>query len=335
MIHLLWLLGALAMLYYGAEWLVDGASSVALRLGISPLVVGLTVVAFGTSMPELLVCLKANTPELITVPAGWIGFHLEAGAGSSDVALGNIIGSNIFNVALILGVGALIRPIVIHSQLIRREMPILIGCSLVFVWMMSDMKLARWEGGVLFLGILLYVISSVWMAKRAKNTAQFEEKFEEIEAKNVSLSKNLVFIVGGILTLVLGAHFLVDHGESLARIFGVPEVVISLTLFALGTSLPELATTVVASLKNQGDIITGNAIGSCIFNLMAVMGITAGVEPLIGQHVSWIDLGVMLGVTLLIMPFMWTNMKLGRREGAVLVLVALSYSVMVVVMQRA
>jgi len=335
LIHLLWLSGGLALLYFGAEWLVDGASSIALRLGISPLVVGLTVVAFGTSMPELLVCLKANTPEIMTVPAGWLGYHLAAGEGSSDVALGNIVGSNIFNVALILGVAALIRPVVIHSQLVRREMPILIACSAVFVAMMSDMTIRRWEGNLLFFGIIIYVVSSIWMAKRAKNTKEFEEKYvAPSEHEAGGMWKQIVLILGGILALVLGAHLLVDHGESLARIFGVPEVIISLTLFALGTSLPELATTVVASLKNQGDIITGNAIGSCIFNIMAVMGITAGVEPLIGEHISWFDLGVMMGVTLLIMPFMWTNMKLEKKEGAILVSVAVAYSVIVVVMQR-
>ncbi len=333
LIHFLWLTGALVLLYYGADWLVDGASRIALRLGISPLVVGLTVVAFGTSMPELLVCLKANTPEVLTVPAGWIGFHLKAGAGSSDIALGNVIGSNIFNVALILGVAALIRPIVIHSQLIRREMPILIGCSVVFVLMMGDMVIRRWEGWVLIFGILVYVVSSIWLAKRAKHVEEFEAEFEE-DVQKGGLGKNTGLILVGVLALVVGAHFLVEHGEALAVIFGVPEVIISLTLFALGTSLPELATTVVASIKKQGDIITGNAIGSCIFNLMAVMGITAGVEPLIGKSISWIDLGVMMGVTLLIMPFMWTNMKLGRREGGVLVFVAVAYSLMVVMMQR-
>ena len=330
-IHLLWLTGALAFLYYGAEWLVDGASKIALNLGISPLVVGLTVVAFGTSMPELLVCLKANTPEILTVPAGWFGFHLTADAGSSDIALGNVIGSNIFNVALILGVAALIRPVVIHSQLIRREMPILLGCSLIFMLMMGDKIIHRWEGWVLILGILIYVVSSIVLAKRAKHTQEFEEV---VEAERGSSWKNLGLIFVGILTLVLGAHFLVEHGEALALIFGVPEVIISLTLFALGTSLPELATTVVASLKKQGDIITGNAIGSCIFNIMAVMGITAGVEPLVGRSISWLDLGVMMGVTLLVMPFMWTNMKLERREGGVLVFIAFAYATMVVMMQR-
>ena len=173
-------------------------------------------------------------------------------------------------------------------------------------------------------------------AKRAIHTADFEEEFdaEKEEGKGGGMLKDIGFIFLGIAALVLGAHFLVEHGEALAVIFGVPEVIISLTLFALGTSLPELATTVVASIKKQGDIITGNAIGSCIFNLMAVMGVTAGVEPLIGKGISWIDLGVMMGVTILIMPFMWTNMRLERREGAVLVTVAVAYSLMVVLIQR-
>lgn len=332
-IHFLWLVGGLALLYYGAEWLVDGASRIALNLGISPLVVGLTVVAFGTSMPELLVCLKANSPDLIAKPAGWVGYHLVSSEGSSDIALGNIVGSNIFNVALILGVAALIRPVVIHSQLIRREMPILIACSAVFILMMSDMVIHRWEGWLLVLGILCYVVGSVWLAKREPHVEQFDEEFEQGE-NQPGRTKNLALIFVGIGALVLGAHLLVEHGEALAHIMGVPEVIISLTLFALGTSLPELATTVVASMKRQGDIITGNAIGSCIFNLMAVMGVTAGVEPLVGEKISWLDLGVMMGVTLLIMPFMWSNMRLGRREGAVMVTVALGYSILVVMIQR-
>jgi len=335
LIHFLWLTGGLALLYFGADWLCDGASRIALHFGISPLVVGLTVVAFGTSMPELLVCLKANSPELMTTPAGWLGFHLTTDGGDSDIALGNIVGSNIFNVALILGVAALIRPVVIHSQLIRREMPILIGCSALFVWMMVDMKIQRWEGWILIAGILLYVVSSVVLAKRATNTADFDEEFDvQKEEHKGGIGLNVGLILLGIAALVLGAHLLVHHGEKLAIIFDVPKVIISLTLFALGTSLPELATTVVASIKKQGDIITGNAIGSCIFNLMAVMGVTAGVEPLVGKGISWIDLAVMMGVTILIMPFMWTNMRLERREGAVLVTVAVAYSLMVVLIQR-
>ncbi|MCP5535284.1 MAG: calcium/sodium antiporter [Akkermansiaceae bacterium] len=339
--HFLWLTGGLVCLYYGAEWLVKGASEIALRLGISPLVVGLTVVAFGTSMPELLVCLKANSPEVIATPAGWFGFQIEASQESPDMALGNIVGSNIFNIALILGVAALIRPVVIHSQLILRELPILLVSSIVFAVMMMDKHLSRWEGGVLFVGILVYIAASVRLSKNSRHIVGADE-FEEFEKKEIEQAKkgglriltDLGFILLGIVTLVVGADWLVDHGEKIAEWFGVPDVIISLTLFALGTSLPELATSVVAALKRQGDIITGNAIGSCIFNLLAVIGITAGVKPINGDAISWIDLGVMLGLTVIIIPLMWSRMRLSRIEGGLLVGVAFAYSLVVVLLQR-
>lgn len=338
LIHFLWLAGGFVLLYFGAEWLVKGASEIALRLGISPLVVGLTVVAFGTSMPELLVCLNANSPEVIAVPAGWFGFQIEQGETSPDMALGNIVGSNIFNIGLILGVAALIRPVVVHSQLIRRELPILLGSSLVFLVMMSDKYLGRVEGAILALGIFVYIITSVMLSKKERLTKQFEE-FEKEEIKQAKkgglrLLVDLGFIVIGIVALVLGADWLVKHGRQIAEWYGVPDVIISLTLFALGTSLPELATSIVAALKRQGDIITGNAIGSCIFNLLAVIGITAAVKPVEGDAISWIDLGVMAGLAIIIIPLMWSKMTLSRKEGCGLLLVALAYSVLVVVVQR-
>jgi len=300
-IHFLWLTGGLVLLYFGAEWLVKGASQVALKLGVSPLVVGLTVVAFGTSMPELLVCLKANSPEILAAPAAWFGFSVEASqaaVASPDIAFGNIVGSNIFNIALILGVAAMIRPIEVHSQLIRRELPILLVASVAFAVMMIDKQLSRWEGIVLAAGIVIYVVTSIRQSKDKEDLGEF------------------------------------SNGEHIAVAFGVPEVIISLTLFALGTSLPELATSIVASLKKQGDLVTGNAIGSCIFNILAVMGVTAGVKPLLGGAISWLDIGVMLGLTILILPMMWSKMRLNRVEGTILTVVALSYSVMVIVVQR-
>lgn len=337
-IHFLWLTGGLVLLYFGAEWLVRGASCLALRLGVSPLVVGLTVVAFGTSMPELLVCLKANSPEVMSIPAAWCGFHVHDADPIPDIAFGNIVGSNIFNIALILGVSAMIHPIVINSQLIRREMPILIFSSVVFLVMMMDMNLSRWEGGVLTLGVFTYVLMSLRMSRKESALGQLSEMEGEVleEAKKGGGNPlvNILLIVVGIGALVLGAEWLVNHGEPIARAFRVPEVIISLTLFALGTSLPELATSVVASLKREGDIITGNAIGSCIFNLLAVMGVTASVKPLMATNVSWVDLGVMMGLTILIMPFMWSRMRLNRMEGGILVVIAVSYSVMVIIVQR-
>lgn len=338
-IHFLWLTLGLVLLYFGAEWLVKGASEIALKLGVSPLVVGLTVVAFGTSMPELLVCLKANSPELIAIPAEWCGFQVDLSAASPDMAFGNIVGSNIFNIALVLGVAAMIRPIEVHSQLIRRELPILIVSSFAFIWMMRDLHLSRGEGAILVIGIIVYVVTSIMQSKGDPLEAEMEEfSKEEIEAAKKAggarLLMNFLLIVVGISALVLGADLLVVHGEQIAKTFGVPEVIISLTLFALGTSLPELATSIVASLKKQGDIVTGNAIGSCIFNLLAVLGVTASVKPLVGAAISWVDLGVMLGLTILILPMMWSRMKLSRLEGFILTTAAFGYAAMVVLVQR-
>lgn len=330
------------LLYYGAEWLVRGASSLAIRMGISPLVVGLTVVAFGTSMPEMLVCVQANSPEVIHAPLVWLGLMSEAQAGaghaSPDIALGNIVGSNIFNIALILGVASLISPIVIHSQLIRRELPILMVSTVVFVLMMWDMTLEQWEGGVLFVGIVIYVVTSIMKSKTGGKATELQEglldEIPEVEAGGGKVLIDIAFVIAGIVALVFGADWLVTHGEAIAQYMGVPEVIISLTLFALGTSLPELATSVVAALKKHGDIITGNAIGSCIFNLLAVIGLTAAIKPVNGEKLSWLDMGTMLGLTFLIMPFMWSRMRLTRKEGFILTSVAITYSVVVVVVQR-
>jgi len=338
LIHFLWLAGGFVLLYFGAEWLVKGASEIALRLGISPLVVGLTVVAFGTSMPELLVCLKANSPEVIAMPAGWFGFQIEQGQTSPDMAFGNIVGSNIFNIALILGVAALIRPVVVNSQLIRRELPILLGSTLVFLMMMSDKHISRLEGGILVVGILIYILANVLLSKKESHNRQFEEfeqeEIEQAKKGGVRVLVDIVLIVIGMVALVIGADWLVSHGEKIAEWFGVPDVIISLTLFALGTSLPELATSIVAALKRQGDIITGNAIGSCIFNLLAVIGTTAAIRPISGQDIAWLDLGVMLALSIAIIPLMWSKMRLTRGEGAGLVMVAFGYAAMVVLIQR-
>ena len=185
--------------------------------------------------------------------------------------------------------------------------------------MMSDKHLARWEGGVLAVGILIYIIANVMLSRKAKYAKQFEEfeqeQIEQAKKGGLRVFFDIVLILLGIVALVLGADWLVDHGEQVATIFGVPDVVISLTLFALGTSLPELATAIVAALKRQGDIITGNAIGSCIFNILAVIGVTAAVKPVCGKAIAWFDLGVMMALTIIIVPLMWSSMKLNRKEG--------------------
>lgn len=313
-IHIAWLVAGLVLLYFGAEWLVKGASDIALKIGISPLIVGLTIVAFGTSAPELLVCLDANN-------------HGEPG-----IALGNIIGSNICNIALILGVGALIRPIVIDKQIIRREMPILLISTLVFVVMiLTGGGISRLEGVFLTLGILTYVISSFLMTtKEEENTS---EDFSEEEIKNArtasagKIAFSVVFILLGFVALKFGADVLVSNGEILAseKFWNISPAIVALFIFAFGTSLPELATSIVAAKKGQGDIITGNAVGSCIFNILAVMGITTTIQSIAYKGVNSFDVYVMIGVCLAVLPFMWSKKRLSRVEGVLLLVGYLAY----------
>ncbi|MFT7302573.1 MAG: cation:H+ antiporter [Akkermansiaceae bacterium] len=312
MLDIGWVLGGLVLLYFGAEWLVRGASELAIRFGISPLVVGLTIVAFGTSAPELVVSIKANFD------------------GNGGMAIGNVVGSNICNIALVLGMGALIFPIAIRRQVIRREMPILLVASTVFLLMMRDGVMDRLEAGFLFGGILLYIITSLVAAKRENPDESDEIPPEVIEAARNSgrgrLYFNILLIIVGGITLVIGADSMVYGGERIARSYGVSEAIIGLTLFAFGTSLPELATSVVAALKRQGDIIVGNAVGSCIFNLLAVVGVAGLVAPLQDDGVTFIHYSVMLGATVILMPMMWHRMRLDRWEGALLVLGYLGFT---------
>ena len=303
--HYLYILAGFVALFYGAEFLVKGASEISLKLGVSPLVVGLTVVAFGTSAPELLVCIDANAQ------------------GSPDQAFGTIIGSNICNIALILGVGALIRPIKIHRQIIRREVPILLVSSIIFVLMLIDKEIARWEGSLLFAGVVVYVISSLRMSKGeiAVDDA-LEMTPEDIEkAKNSGMSAfalSVVAIIAGLVMLKFGSGWLVKHGSIVATSLGVSEAIIGLIILAFGTSLPELATSIVASKNGEGDIITGNAVGSCIFNILAVIGIAAMVQSLAAENINWMDMGVMLAIIVIIFPMMWSRGSLSKLEGAVL-----------------
>ena len=302
-----WVILGLVLLYYGAEWLVKGSSDLALKAGISPLVVGLTVVAFGTSAPELLVSVSANLKD---PPQG-------------DFALGNVVGSNICNLALVLGLAALIRPLSIHNQVLKREMPILLVATVVFVAMLWDGQVSRFEGILLVLGIIIYVVSSIIACRRGADLDfEVEELQEDLEsvvnAGPGLVMKSLLLILVGLGGLVIGADRLVAGGGALALAWGVPEAVIALTLVAFSTSLPEVATTVVAALKGKGDLAVGSAVGSCIFNLLVVIGLTAIIAPLSSVDLQTVDLWVMGGLTFLIFPMMWTRRLLGRAEGGLL-----------------
>ena len=310
--NLAWVALGLLFLYFGAEWLVRGASSLAMRCGISPLIVGLTVVAFGTSAPELVVSVKANL------------------SGQSALALGNVVGSNICNICLVLGVAALIYPISIQRQVVRREMPILLVVSFIFYAMLLNGVLSVPEAALLAVGILGYVFFSLRQAKMEPAGAQVDVDDEAIAAAKKSgagaVLLDVFLVVIGVAVLVFGAGFLVEGGANLARGFGISEAVIGLTLVAFGTSLPELATSMVAALKKESDICIGNAVGSCIFNILAVIGISGLFGPMNSSGITQIDLWVMLGATIVLLPMMVKGMSLARWEGAILTLAYLGYT---------
>lgn len=298
--------GGLLILTAGADALVRGSSSLARRVGLSPLVIGLTVVAIGTSLPELLVSLGA------------------ALRGSGDVALGNVIGSNISNIGLILGTAALVRAIGVQAQIIRIDAPILVLCSLVLAGMTLDGQLDRIDGVLLVTGIIAYVTFSVWAARKEENP-DVQAEFDEGLPKKHGWLADLGFLVGGLVGLLLGAHFLVEGAVYIAKTFGVSQLVIGLTIVAVGTSLPELATSLTAAFRGEGDIAIGNAIGSSIFNILAILGVTVTVQPLSTAQVSYVDLAVMTGLALAVVPLMRTRFTLSRREGALLLVLYLAY----------
>ncbi|MEL6702733.1 MAG: calcium/sodium antiporter [Bacteroidota bacterium] len=321
---LAFMIGGFALLLVGAEALVRGASALALRFGLSPLVVGLTVVAFGTSSPELVICIAA------------------ALSGDGGIALGNVVGSNIANLALIVGVAAAIAPLAIERQLIRIDMPVVLASSLLMVAFLLDGSVERWEGAVLTVGIVVYVWYSIWQSRReaAAHRAAREAVADNPDAPiaedlpvsfGSSIWRDLLFVAVGLVGLVIGGRLLLEGAESAARGFGVSEAVIGLTLVALGTSLPELATTVVAAMRGQGTMALGNAVGSNVFNVLGVLGPTALIQPVASDGVGVDSLAVMIGVTLLVHLTMATQRTMARWEGALLISVYVSYVVWLVI----
>ena len=302
MTDLIYLILGIIGLYFGAEWLVGGSSKLALKIGVSPLVIGLTVVALGTSAPELAVCLRLN---------------LES---RPDAALGNIVGSNICNILLILGFSSLIRPLRVHRQIIRKELPILLMVSFALIVMLINKEVASWEGFILCVGIVIYILFSF---KGANNSGEFKvegESSSEIDTVSSQGYNGIVLIallLAGLILLVLGAFFFEKGGIGLAKAFGVSEAVIGLTLLAFGTSLPELATSIVACMKNEGDIIVGNAVGSSIFNVLAILGITALFKPLSVNDINLIDYSIMIGAVIFCWLFIYKKMELNRIKGVV------------------
>jgi len=296
---ILYLVGGISLLFIGAEGLIRGSSNLAIKIGITPLVVGLTVVAFGTSAPELVVSLKA------------------ALMGNSSISLGNVVGSNIANIALILGVAALIKPLDVHADVIRREIPIMIGITVLLLLLLIDGELGFVDGVILITGLIIYLTFSVILARKEK-TPEVEAEFKEGLKSNLSISISSILVIVGFGLLILGANLFVQSAVAIAKRFDVSDAIIGLTIVAIGTSLPELITSIVASYKKEADIAIGNVVGSNIFNILGILGITALIIPISSAGISYVDLGVMLIAAIILLPLSRTGFSITRIEGAVL-----------------
>lgn len=296
----LFLAGGFALLYTGAEGLIRGSVRLSLRLGISPLVIGLTVVAFGTSTPELFVSLRA------------------AWANSGDIVAGNLIGSNIFNLAAILGLAALLHPIRVQSQLIAQDIPVMIGGTALFYACALDRTLDRMEGLILSGFLLVYILLTIHAARRGDEMELTDHIEDQLPEKRGAWWADLLWIIGGIGLLSIGSNLLVSGATSLARHAGVSEAVIGLTIVAAGTGLPELATSVLAAIKKESDLAIGNVVGSNVFNLLGIGGAVSAVHPFRFTDIEIFDLWIMLALSFLILPLGWTGRRIGRREGALL-----------------
>lgn len=311
-------LAGFVLLYFGAEWLVKGSSSLARGLGVTPIVIGLTVVAFGTSAPELVVSLISSIK------------------GKSMIAVGNVVGSNICNIALVLGLAALFNPIKSDPSVIRRDIPIMLGISLFLLVLSLNSTLGRIEGAVLFAGIIAYTIINYYLAKKeirdaagGEMAAAIESELEEI-GYIASRSKQILLVIIGIVGVVGGAQMVVESAVYIMTVLGVSEKFIGLTIVAFGTSLPELATSVVAAMRGEMDISIGNLVGSNVFNIMSVLGAASLVRPIpipggFFESGLWIDYLVMLFTSFLPWLLMRKSFTVDRKGGMLLLVCYVVY----------
>ncbi len=300
------------LLYFGAEWLVKGSSSLARSLGVTPIVIGLTVVAFGTSAPELVVSLISSIQ------------------GKSMIAVGNVVGSNICNIALVLGLSAVFHPIKSDPTVVRRDIPIMLAISLYLLLLTFNSRLGRIEGATLFIGIILYTYMNYYLAKKeTAGAADIKHELEEIGFV-ASRPKQLLMIGAGIAGVVGGAQIVVDNAVLIMKILGVDEKFIGLTIVAFGTSLPELATSVVAAVRGEMDISIGNLVGSNVFNIMSVLGVASLVQPIaipggFFESGLWIDYLVMIFTSFLPWLMMRKYSTVTRKDGFILLFCYFGY----------
>lgn len=299
---ILYLLFGLGILTLGAEVLVRGGSSLARHLGMTPLLVGLTVVAFGTSTPEMLVSVGGSIK------------------GQDEIALGNVIGSNIFNVGFILGIVALIYPINVKYSVLKLDAPTVFFASLIAVFVAFSGVVSRFEGSLLLVLLLAYTFVNIRLARNEIKAEVTNEYEKGIPKPTKSIWVDIFLILGGLVFLMLGSHFLLEAATRIAQVMNISDAVIGLTIVAAGTSMPELATSVVAAIRRHSDIAIGNVIGSNIFNILGILGLSSVVKPLSLANFSFDDFWVMTAFSIAILPLLWTSRRLCRWEGALLLL---------------
>jgi cation:H+ antiporter len=312
-ITILLLISGFVLLVVGAEILVRGASKLAVAAGLSPLVVGLTVVAYGTSAPELAVSVQSSY------------------AGQADIAIGNVVGSNIANILLILGSSAAVAPLIVSRQLVRLDAPLMTGLSLL-VWLMGwDGKLSRGDGIFLVMGAIAYTLFTLYQGRRESQAQEDSSESPNHRSRQgiYQILLNLGLIIGGVGMLVLGSNNLIQGSVDIAQALGISELIIGLTIVAAGTSLPEIATSIVAGIRGERDIAVGNAVGSNIFNLLLVLGVCSVVAPdgiAVSMPATNFDIPVMIAVAVACLPIFFTGYRIARWEGILFLAYYVAYT---------
>ncbi|WP_076420112.1 calcium/sodium antiporter [Colwellia sp. UCD-KL20] len=318
-IQVLILLVALVVLVWSADKFVFGASSLARNLGISPMIIGLTIVAMGSSAPEMMVAATASLQ------------------GNPNTAIGNAIGSNITNIALVLGITALLQPLTVSSSTVKREIPLILAVTALAYWMLADYHFSFIEGLILIIGFFAYIITLLVITLRRAKTAPVDDPLilgaESDVPDPVSTWMSVIWLIIGIILLPVSASYLIDSAEFIARSFGISDLVIGLTIVAIGTSLPELAASIASIVKKEDDLALGNIIGSNIFNILAVLSLTGLIAPGdIDEKAATRDAPIMLGVTLLLFVICFTrklgNFRITRLKGLLLLGIFIAYQIL-------
>ena len=293
------------LLVKGADFFVDGASSIAAKLKVPSLIIGLTVVSMGTSLPEAAVSISASL------------------TGSNSISLGNVIGSNVFNLLVVVGVSSMILPIVTDRDILKRDMPFNIGITAVLLVMLLDGKLHRYDAAILLVLLVAYILFLIRSA--LKNRAEEEE-----ESKILSWTKSVIFTIAGAAAIIFGGDMVVDNAKIIAKSLGMGETLVGLTIVAIGTSLPELVTSIIAAKKGDSGIAMGNVVGSCIFNILFILGMAGVISPMTADSTFFVDTSILIGICLMMLLFAFTKKKTDRVEGAISVLVYIAYTAYII-----